>query len=94
MRVYSSAKRKYRHQKRVPNPAVEEIAAQVGLSRGVSASDILDGRRTKAVALARAVAMMIARERYGYSYPELGRYFGKHEGSCRSAILSLPRGAM
>jgi chromosomal replication initiator protein len=61
-----------------PEPIkVENIIAEVGKTYNVSVSDILSNRRTASLALARQVAMYIARETTDLSYKQIGEAFGK-----------------
>ena len=61
-----------------PEPIkIEKIIAEVARTYNVSESDILSNRRTAALALARQVAMYIARETTNLSYKMIGESFGK-----------------
>ena len=61
-----------------PEPVkIEKIIAEVAKTYNVSESDILSNRRTSALALARQVAMYIARETTNLSYKAIGESFGK-----------------
>ncbi len=61
-----------------PEPVkIEKIIAEVAKTYNVSESDILSNRRTQALALARQVAMYIARETTNLSYKAIGESFGK-----------------
>ena len=61
-----------------PEPIkIETIIAEVAKTYNVSESDILSNRRTSALALARQVAMYIARETTNLSYKAIGESFGK-----------------
>ena len=61
-----------------PEPVkIEKIIAEVARTYNVSESDILSNRRTSALALARQVAMYIARETTNLSYKAIGESFGK-----------------
>ncbi len=61
-----------------PEPIkIEKIIAEVAKTYNVSESDILSNRRTSALALARQVAMYIARETTNLSYKAIGESFGK-----------------
>ncbi len=62
----------------MPEPIkIETIIAEVAKTYNVSESDILSNRRTAALALARQVAMYIARETTDLSYKAIGESFGK-----------------
>ncbi len=61
-----------------PEPIkIETIIAEVAKTYNVSESDILSNRRTATLALARQVAMYIARETTDLSYKAIGESFGK-----------------
>lgn len=61
-----------------PEPVkIEKIIAEVAKTYNVSESDILSNRRTASLALARQVAMYIARETTNLSYKAIGESFGK-----------------
>ncbi len=61
-----------------PEPIkIEKIISEVAKTYNVSESDILSNRRTQALALARQVAMYIARETTDLSYKAIGESFGK-----------------
>ena len=61
-----------------PEPIkVERIISEVAKTYNVSESDILSNRRTASLALARQVAMYIARETTELSYKAIGESFGK-----------------
>ncbi len=59
----------------------ELIQQLVAEAFNVSLSDILGKRRTQNVALARQVAMLLVRRLTGYSYPEIGAFFGGRDHS-------------
>ena len=56
---------------------VDNIINEVAKTYNVSVSDILSNRRTAALALARQVAMYIARETTDLSFKQIGESFGK-----------------
>lgn len=56
---------------------IEKIIAEVAKTYNVSESDILSNRRTSTLALARQVAMYIARETTNLSFKAIGESFGK-----------------
>ena len=61
-----------------PEPIkIEKIIAEVARTYNVTDSDILSNRRTASLALARQVAMYIARETTDLSYKAIGESFGK-----------------
>jgi chromosomal replication initiator protein len=53
---------------------------------GCDVSEIASRCRTQSVARARMVAIGTARARYGWSYPELGRAFGRDHTTCIHAV--------
>ncbi len=62
----------------LPEPIkIEKIISEVARTYNVSESDILSNRRTASLALARQVAMYIARETTELSYKAIGESFGK-----------------
>lgn len=61
-----------------PEPIkIEYIISEVAKTYNVSVSDILSNRKTASLALARQVAMYIAREMTDLSYKQIGESFGK-----------------
>lgn len=61
-----------------PEPIkIEKIISEVARTYNVTDTDILSNRRTAALALARQVAMYIARETTDLSYKAIGESFGK-----------------
>lgn len=71
-------------------PAIQAICEEVSSHFGyVTLDDITSRSRTKSVAEARAVAMWLAREKLGLSYPELGREFGRDHTSCITAVRKV-----
>ncbi len=61
-----------------PEPIkIEKIISEVAKTYNVSEGDILSNRRTASLALARQVAMYIARETTDLSYKAIGESFGK-----------------
>lgn len=71
---------------RVPNYPVEVIVARVAVELGVTAEDVFSRAKSKTIARARAAAMREARAKYGFSYPELGRFFGRDHTSVMYAL--------
>lgn len=59
----------------------EFIQQTVAEAYNVSLSDLLGKRRTQNIALARQVAMYLVRRLTGYSYPEIGAFFGGRDHS-------------
>ena len=61
-----------------PEPVkIEKIVSEVARSYNVSENDILSSRKTAQLALARQVAMYIARETTDLSYKMIGEHFGR-----------------
>lgn len=61
-----------------PEPVrIEKIISEVAHTYNVTESDILSNRRTASLALARQVAMYIARETTDLSFKAIGEHFGK-----------------
>ena len=61
-----------------PEPiSVEKIISEVARSYGLSENDIISNRKTSKLALARQVAMYIARETTDLSYKTIGEKFGR-----------------
>lgn len=61
-----------------PEPIkIEKIISEVSRTYNVTENDIMSNRRTAPLALARQVAMYIARETTDFSYKEIGEAFGK-----------------
>lgn len=61
-----------------PEPiSVEKIIAEVSKSYGLSENDIISNRKTAKLALARQVAMYIARQTTELSYKAIGEKFGR-----------------
>ena len=61
-----------------PEPIkIDNIIMEVARTYNVSEADILSNRRTASLALARQVAMYIARETTDISYKAIGESFGK-----------------
>ncbi len=58
-----------------------------------SADDILRRDRSKSVCEARHVAIWLARRKFGLSYPELGREFGRDHTTCLSAVKRIDEAA-
>jgi chromosomal replication initiator protein len=58
---------------------------------GVSVEALTAEGRSQSVADARALAMWIVRRTFGYSYPELGRIFGRHHSTCITAVQKVER---
>lgn len=59
--------------------SIRRIQQLTAREMGVSWSDMVSNRRTAQMALARQVAMWIAKERTPNSYPAIGRQFGNRD---------------
>jgi len=69
---------------------VDAVIKAVASYYGLKVADIKSGRRHKSVAGPRAVAMFLARQHTGDSYPDLGRAFGgKHHTTVISAVEKI-----
>ena len=64
------------------------LAAQ---SWGVPVDSLTSRGRSQSVADARALAMWMVRRTFGYSYPELGRIFGRDHTTCIVAVRKVDR---
>jgi chromosomal replication initiator protein len=71
---------------RKPNPIVEELVARIAAEYGITAEEVFGPSRDTTVMRIRRTAMRQARELYKFSYPELGRFFGRNHRSVMSAI--------
>jgi chromosomal replication initiator protein len=58
---------------------------------GITPADIHSSRRTRTVALARMLAMSLARRHTRMSYPEIGRFMGKNHSSAVLAVQRLEK---
>ncbi len=58
---------------------------------GVPVDALMASGRSQSVADARALAMWIVRRTFGYSYPELGRIFGRDHSTCIVAVRKVER---
>jgi chromosomal replication initiator protein len=68
------------------------LLSEVATRYGIDAADILGKDRHKTVARARHIAIYVARERWDWSYPELGRRFGNRDHtSCMHACRRMAR---
>ena len=57
---------------------------------GLSPEEILIASRgRRSVADARALAMWLVRRKFGFSYPELGRIFGRDHTTCLHAVRRI-----
>jgi chromosomal replication initiator protein len=68
----------------------EAVIKAVASYYGLKVADIKSGRRHKSLAGPRAIAMFLARQHTGDSYPDLGRAFGgKHHTTVISAVEKI-----
>jgi hypothetical protein len=72
----------------------KQIIAEVAKETGVSVADILGPRRLAPIAAARRIAMQRIRNELGYSYPQIGRMFGRDHSTaiwaCRGGRSKQP----
>jgi chromosomal replication initiator protein len=61
--------------------SIQQIQKLVASHFNVSVSDLKGGRRHRAIALPRMIAMYLIRQNAGSSYPEIGRRFGNRDHS-------------
>lgn len=66
-----------RHPQLVIRQTVEDVKREVGRSFGVRLGDIMAADRHQGIALARHVAMYLARHHLGLSFPKIGEVFQK-----------------
>ena len=70
---------------------IDNIINEVAKTYNVSVSDILSNRRTASLALARQVAMYIARETTDLSYKQIGESFGKDHTTVMYAVDKIEK---
>lgn len=73
----------------VPVIKLTDIESVVAIYFGISPADIHTSRKTRTIALARGVAMYLARKHTEMSYPEIGRFMGNKNHS--TVILATRR---
>lgn len=66
-------------------PAIAKITRQVAAELSIDPDTIFDGQRFESQSKARKIIYFLARERHGFSFPELGRMVG---GVNHSTIMS------
>ena len=66
-----------------------ELQQAVASHFGVTLGDLLGPRRPRGLTLARHVAMLIIRDRFRWSYPEIGRAFDRDHSSVLVAVRRL-----
>ncbi len=65
---------------------VAALVAEFGSHRGVGLDEVLSKGKSKVVFEVRARCMRAARERFGWSYPEIGKAFNRDHTTVMSAI--------
>lgn len=87
----SLAERAIRDLARQTTPIVmlSDIESIVAIFFGLNPADLHTSRKTRTIALARGVAMYLARKRTAMSYPEIGRFMGNKNHS--TVILATRR---
>ena len=73
----------------VPVVKLTDIESVVAIYFGLSPADLHTSRKTRTIALARSVAMYLARKHTDMSYPEIGRFMGNKNHS--TVILATRR---
>lgn len=68
-------------------PAIE----QASVVWGVAPSDVLSSSRSQSIADARHLAIWLVRRKFGFSYPELGRIFGRDHTTCIHSVRVVER---
>jgi len=71
-----------------PRLSIVDIRETVSWYFRVSGMELLGRDRSRTIALARHVAMYLARKRLEYSFPEIGRAFGRRD---HTTVLSAVR---
>lgn len=71
--------------------SVQNIIGIVAARCGVDFCDVMSRSRSKSASRCRALAMLVVRERYGFSYPELGRIFDRDHTSAIPAVRRARR---
>ncbi len=74
----------------VANWRADEIIRRTAACYGLSAADLLGRARTKMIARARKEAMTAIYE-FGFSYPEVGRMFGRDHTTVIYAVKGKKR---
>lgn len=73
------------------NPIARVEAERAGAFYGLTADEVLSRCSSKSFAEARAIAAWVLRQKFGFSYPELGRFLARDHSSIRSAVLRVER---
>lgn len=68
------------------NPLAKAEAERAGALYGLTVDEVMSRSRTKTVFEARAIAVWVLRQRNGFSYPELGRMFGRDHNTMMNSI--------
>jgi chromosomal replication initiator protein len=73
---------------------LSDIESIVGIFFGIAPTDLHTSRKSRTIALARGIAMHLARKHTAMSYPEIGRFMGNKNHStvilaCRRIAKSL-----
>jgi chromosomal replication initiator protein len=69
----------------------EAIARDVAERCGVTVEDIFGDSRTASVARARRWSMALCRLKFGWSFPELGKVFGRDHSTCLTTVRKAMR---
>lgn len=73
------------------NPIARTEAERAGAFYGLTADEVLAKDRSKSRFEARAITAWVLRCRFGFSYPELGRFLGRDHTTIMSAIQRVER---
>lgn len=73
------------------NPIVQQELARASALYGLTGDEVLEHRRGKSHDEARAITAWALRQRFGFSYPELGRYLGRDHTTVISAVRRVER---
>ncbi len=66
--------------------AFAEVLREAADAYAVTPEEVLGRSRSKSVVAARRLAMRACRTRWGWSYPEIGKAFGRDHSTVMSAI--------
>lgn len=75
----------------IRRPQAQPAIDLAAMAWGVNPEEVLSVSRLQSVADARALAMWLIRRTLGYSYPELGRIFGRDHSTCITAVRKVER---
>ncbi len=73
------------------NAIAQSEAARIGAMYGFTGDEVLEHRRSKSLDEARAITAWVLRQRFGFSYPELGKFLGRDHTSIISAVKRVER---